>query len=337
MDENTSARNEFRRLGASGPAVFPLSLGCMGMSGVYGPSDAAESIATIHAALDAGVNLLDTGDFYGMGHNEILIGRALRERPGSRDKVLLSVKFGALRGPDSSWGGFDARPAAVKNFLAYTLNRLDVDHIDIYRPARLDPAVPIEDTIGAIAEMVQAGYVRAIGLSEVGPETIRRAQAVHPIVDLQIEYALVSRAPEEQIFPLLHELGIGVTAYGVLSRGLLSGSKPGAQGDYRAHLPRFTGENGERNRVLVEALEALAAEKGITPTQLAVAWVLAKDRMIVPVIGARTRAQLTESLGALQVSLTPEELARIEEAVPASAVAGTRYGAEQMRMLDSEK
>jgi aryl-alcohol dehydrogenase-like predicted oxidoreductase len=337
MEENTSAAHEFRHLGASGPAVFPLSLGCMGMSGVYGPSDAAESIATIHAALDAGINLLDTGDFYGMGHNEILIGRALRERPGSRDKVLLSVKFGALRGPDSSWGGFDARPGAVKNFLAYTLNRLGVDYIDIYRPARLDPAVPIEDTIGAIAEMVQAGYVRAIGLSEVGPETIRRAQAVHPIADLQIEYALVSRAPEEEIFPLLHELGIGVTAYGVLSRGMLSGSKVGAQGDYRAHLPRFSGENGERNRALVEALEALAAEKGITPTQLAIAWVLAKDRMIVPVIGARTRAQLTESLGALQVSLTPEELARIEEAVPASAVAGTRYGAEQMRMLDSER
>jgi aryl-alcohol dehydrogenase-like predicted oxidoreductase len=335
MNVNAPAHHEPRRLGASGPTVFPLSLGCMGMSGVYGPADEGESIATIHAALDAGVTLLDTGDFYGMGHNEMLIGRALRERPGSRDQALLSVKFGALRGPDNSWGGFDGRPAAVRNFLAYTLNRLGVDHIDIYRPARLDPNVPIEDTVGAIVEMIQAGYVRAIGLSEVGPETIRRAAAVHPIADLQIEYALVSRAPEETIFPVLRELGIAVTAYGVLSRGLLSGSKPTAQGDYRAHLPRFTGENAERNRAVVETLEALAAEKGVTPTQLAIAWVLAKDKMIVPVIGARTRKQLAESLGALQVSLTLDDLARIEGAIP--AVAGTRYGAEQMRMLDSER
>ncbi|HEY0513002.1 MAG TPA: aldo/keto reductase [Thermoanaerobaculia bacterium] len=323
-----------RRLGSSGPTVFPLALGCMGMSGMYGPADETESIATIHAALDHGVNLLDTGDFYGMGHNEMLIGRALRDR---RDQALLSVKFGALRGPDAAWIGFDARPAAVKTFLAYTLNRLGVDHIDIYRPARLDPAVPIEETIGAIAELIQAGYVRAVGLSEVGPETIRRAHAVHPIADLQIEYALITRGPEEQIFPLLRELGIGVTAYGVLSRGLLSGSKPAAKGDYRAHLPRFHGENGERNRALVEALDQLAAEKGVTPTQLAIAWVLAKDRIIIPTIGARTRTQLAESLGALQVELSPADLARIEEAVPASAVAGTRYGAEQMRALDSER
>ncbi len=334
MNVNSLTPSTFRHLGSFPPAIFPLSLGCMGMSGVYGPSDEAESIATIHAALDSGVNLLDTGDFYGMGHNEMLIGRALK---GRREEALLSVKFGALRGPDNSWGGFDGRPAAVKNFLAYTLNRLGVDHIDIYRPARLDPNVPIEDTIGAIADLIKAGYVRAIGLSEVGPETIRRAAAVHPIADLQIEYALVSRGPEEQIFPLLRELGIGVTAYGVLSRGLLSGSKPTGKGDYRAHLPRFTGENGERNRAVVETLEALAAEKGVSPTQLAIAWVLAKGDTIVPVIGARTRAQLDESLGALQVSLTLDDLVRIEGAIPASAVAGTRYGEEQMRMLDSEK
>jgi aryl-alcohol dehydrogenase-like predicted oxidoreductase len=325
---------EFRRLGSSGPSVFPLALGCMGMSGMYGPADEAESIATIHAALDHGINLLDTGDFYGMGHNEMLIGRALRDR---RDRALLSVKFGAQRAPDGSWIGFDARPAAVKNALAYSLTRLGVDHVDIYRPARLDPAVPIEETIGAIAEMVKAGYVRAIGLSEVGPETIRRAHAVHPIADLQIEYALISRGPEERIFPLLAELGIAVTAYGVLSRGLLSGSKPAEKGDFRAFLPRFKGENGERNRRLVEALERLAAEKGVSPTQLAIAWVLAKGESIVPVIGARTRAQLTESLGALGIDLSPEDLARIEETVPASAVAGTRYDAHQMRMLDSEK
>src|SRR5436305_11550257 len=323
-----------RQLGTAGPTVSSLALGCIGMSGMYGPSDEAESIATIHAALDHRINLLATGAFHGRGRNEMLIGRAPRDR---RDRALLSVKFGAQRGPDGSWAGFDGRPAAVKTSLAYTLNRLGVDHIDVYRPARLDPQVPIEETIGAIAELIQAGYVRAIGLSEVGPETIRRAAAVHPIADLQIEYALVSRGPEETIFPTLRELGIGVTAYGVLSRGLLSGSKPTAQGDYRAHLPRFTGENAERNRAVVETLEALAAEKGVSPTQLAIAWVLAKGENIVPVIGARTRAQLNESLEALQVSLTLDDLVRIEGAIPASAVAGTRYGEEQMRMLDSEK
>ena len=330
----TEPHSEFRRLGATGPTVFPLALGCMGMSGMYGHADESESIATIHAALDHGINLLDTGDFYGAGHNEMLIGRALRDR---RDQALLSVKFGALRAPDGSWLGFDARPAAVKNSLAYSLNRLGVDHVDIYRPARLDPAVPIEETIGAIADLVKAGYVRAIGLSEVGPETIRRAHAVHPICDLQIEYSLISRGPEEQIFPLLAGLGIGVTAYGVLSRGLLSGSRPAAQGDFRAHLPRFSGENRERNQRLVEALESLAADKGVRPAQLAIAWVLAKGGSLVPVVGARTRTQLAESLGALDVDLSPADLARIEEAVPASAVAGTRYDQNQMRMLDSER
>ena len=330
----TPAHNEIRRLGTTGPAVFPLALGCMGMSGMYGHAEESESIATLHAALDHGITLLDTGDFYGAGHNEMLIGRALRDR---RDQALLSVKFGALRAPDGSWLGFDARPAAVRNSLAYSLTRLGVDHVDVYRPARLDPAVPIEETVGAIADLVQAGYVRAIGLSEVGPETIRRAHAVHPICDLQIEYSLISRGPEEQIFPLLAELGIGVTAYGVLSRGLLSGSRPAAQGDFRAHLPRFSGENRERNQRLVEALEKLAAEKGVRPAQLAIAWVLAKGEHIVPVVGARTRTQLTESLGALGIELSPADLARIEEAVPASAIAGTRYDQNQMRMLDSER
>jgi aryl-alcohol dehydrogenase-like predicted oxidoreductase len=306
----------------------------MGMSGMYGPADEQESIATIHAALDAGITLLDTGDYYGAGHNELLIGRALKERPG---KALLSVKFGALRGPEGSWLGMDARPAALKNFLSYTLTRLGVDHIDIYRPGRLDPAVPIEETVGAIADLIKAGYVRAIGLSEVGPDTIRRAQAMHPISDLQIEYSLVSRGPEAAIFPVLAELGIGVTAYGVLSRGLLSGSTPASQRDLRAHLPRFTGENRERNARLVEALQSVAAEKGASATQLAIAWVLAKSPTIVPVIGARTKAQLTESLGALQVTLTPEDIARIEDAVPATAVAGSRYDERQMRVLDSER
>ena len=246
--ENSSAP---RPLGVTGPSVFPLALGCMGMSGMYGPADETESIATIHAALDQGIALVDTGDFYGMGHNEMLIGRALR---GRRDKALLSVKFGAMRGPDGSWIGYDARPAAVKNFLAYSLNRLGVDHIDIYRPARLDPKVPIQETVGAMAELVKAGYVRAIGLSEVGPETIRQAQAVHPICDLQIEYSLISRGPEEKIFPILQELGIGVTAYGVLSRGLLCGSRPAVSGDLRARFPRFLGANRERNQSIIDAL-----------------------------------------------------------------------------------
>src|SRR5580658_1513823 len=235
----TVTNTRYRKLGRTGPEVFPVGLGCMGMSGMYGAVDEAESLATIHAAIDAGVNLLDTGDFYGMGHNEMLIGRALHFQ---RDQVLLSVKFGAQRGPDGSWLGYDARPAAVKTALAYTLKRLGVTYIDIYRPARLDPSVPIEDTVGAIADMITAGYVRHIGLSEVGPETIRRAAAVHPVADLQIEYSLVSRGPELKIFAVLEELGIAVTAYGVLSRGLLSSSQPAAVGDFRARLPRFTGE-----------------------------------------------------------------------------------------------
>ncbi|HUM01444.1 MAG TPA: aldo/keto reductase [Thermoanaerobaculia bacterium] len=325
---------EFRRLGSSGPAVFPLGLGCMGMSGMYGPSDEAECVATLQAALDRGVNLIDTGDFYGMGHNEMLIGRALK---GRRDQALLSVKFGALRSPDGNWIGVDTRPVAVKNFLAHTLTRLGVDHVDVYRPTRLDPNVPIEETVGAIADLVKAGYVRAVGLSEVGAGTVRRAQAVHPITDLQIEYSLISRGPEERIFPALAELGVGVTAYGVLSRGLLSGSKPRGPADFRATLPRFTEENRGKNDRLVAALAAVAKEKGATPSQLAIAWALAKGRQIVPVVGARTRAQLAESLGALAIELTPADVARLEAAVPASAVAGTRYHAPQMRILDSEK
>jgi len=323
-----------RPLGSSGPRVFPIALGCMGMSGMYGPADESESLATIHAALDRGVTLLDTGDYYGAGHNELLIGRALRDR---RDKALVSVKFGALRSPEGGWVGIDTRPAAIQNFLGYTLVRLGLDHVDIYRPGRLDPAVPIEDTVGAIAELVKKGYVRAIGLSEVGPETIRRAQAVHPIADLQIEYALVSRGPEKAILPLLDGLGIGVTAYGVLSRGLLSGSRPSGPRDLRGYLPRFTPGNRATNDTLVAALARIAAEKGATPSQLAIAWVLAKGPSIVPLVGARTRKQLDESLGALDVKLSPQDVARLEAEVPATAVAGTRYDEHQMRVLDSER
>lgn len=326
--------NDARRLGAHGPAVFPIALGCMGMSGIYGPSEEEESIATIHEAVDRGISLIDTGDFYGMGHNEMLIGRALR---GRRDKVLLSVKFGALRAPDGSWSGYDARPAAMRNFLAYSLNRLGVDYIDIYRPARLDPKVPIEDTVGTIADLIKAGYVRYAGLSEVGPETIRKASSVHPICDLQIEYSLISRSPERKIYPVLKELGIGVTAYGVLSRGLLSGSVPAQPGDFRVHMPRFAGQNFSHNRLLADKLNQIAKEKGITAAQLAIAWVLAKNKSIIPVMGARTRKQLHESLAALDVELTKSEVARIEQEIPESEIAGTRYDKHHMSMLDSEQ
>jgi aryl-alcohol dehydrogenase-like predicted oxidoreductase len=321
-------------LGKTGPQIFPIALGCMGMSGVYGDSDERQSIATIHAALERGVDLIDTGDFYGAGHNELLIGRAIKDR---RDQAVLSVKFGALRAPGGGWGGFDGRPAAVRNFLTYTLTRLGVDHIDVYRPARLDPTVPIEDTVGAIADLIKAGYVRHVGLSEVGVETIRRAQAVHPICDLQIEYSLVSRGPEEKIFPALAELGIAATAYGVLSRGLLTGVRPTAAGDYRAHLPRFAPENLAANQKLVDALADLARKKGVRPAQLAIAWSRAKYPFVIPVMGARTTAQLEESLSSLAVTLTPAELSALEAAVAADKVAGNRYQPAQMKGLDSER
>jgi len=329
-----SDRTQPRQLGSTGPSVHPMALGCMGMSGMYGHSDEQESIATIQGALDRGINLFDTGDFYGMGHNEMLVGRALR---GRRHKALLSVKFGALRSPNGSWLGYDARPSAVRNFLAYSLKRLGGDYIDIYRPARLDPNVPIEDTIGSIADLVQAGYVRYAGLSEVGVETIRKAHSIHPICDLQIEYSLISRGPEAKIFPVLGELGIGVTAYGVLSRGLLSGSIPAERDDFRARMPRFAGANFIHNRRLVETLQRLSGAKGVSPSQLAIAWVLAKGKSIVPVIGARTRTQLEESVSAFRLDLSPEEVTRIEEAFPSSAVAGSRYDEHQLKMLDSER
>jgi len=334
----TKAGTDTRRLGRSGPSVFPLALGCMGMSGMYGPADEAESIATIHAALDAGVTLLDTGDFYGTGHNEMLIGRALRDR---RDRALVSVKFGGLRSPDGGWTGVDTRPIAMKNFLAYTLTRLGLDHVDIYRPARLDPQVPIEDTVGAIADMVTAGYVRAIGLSEVGVETIRRAHAVHPIADLQIEYSLISRGPETAILPALAELGIGVTAYGVLSRGLLSGhwnkDRSADEKGFRSRSPRFSGDNLDRNLALVDALRGIADAKGVSVAQAAIGWVLSRGADIVPVIGARKRDRLAEALGALDVAFSADELKRIEAAVPLGAAAGDRYDKWGMSMLDSEK
>jgi aryl-alcohol dehydrogenase-like predicted oxidoreductase len=329
------------QLGKTGPASSALGLGCMGMSGMYGPSDRAESIATIHAALEAGITLFDTGDFYGSGHNEILLGEALKSAPASRrEHAFISVKFGAMRDPAGGWTGYDARPAAVKNFLAYSLQRLGVDHIDIYRPARLDPNVPIEDTVGAIADMVQAGYVRHVGLSEVGAATIRKAASVTPICDLQIEYSLISRGIEDEILPTLRELGIGVTAYGVLSRGLISGhwqKDAAGKGDFRAMSPRFQGENVDRNLALVEALRKIAEVRGVSVAQIAIAWVAAQGDDIVPLVGARRRDRLTEALGALDVKLTGDDLAAIEQAVPKGAAAGERYAAAQMAHLDSEK
>lgn len=328
---------QHRQLGATGPHVSQLGLGCMGMSGIYGPSDRAESIATIHAALDAGINLLDTGDFYGVGHNEMLIAEALKGR--KREDVIISVKFGGLRDPSAGWTGFDGRPQAVKNFLAYSLERLGVDYIDIYRPARLDPNVPIEETVGAIADMIEAGFVKHIGLSEVGSATIKRAAAVHPIVDLQIEYSLISRGIEDGILDTCRELGIGITAYGVLSRGLISGhwSKGAADPtDFRTQGPRFQSENVDKNLALVDALKKIADGKGVSVAQIAIAWVAAQGEDIIPLVGARRRDRLTESLGALDIRLTREDLAAIEKAVPKGAASGTRYAAVQMAHLDSE-
>ena len=326
------------KLGRTGPAVGALGLGCMGMSpGIYGPSDEAEGIATIRAALDAGVTLIDTGDFYGMGHNEMLIRRALEGVP--RDRVVISVKFGGVRDPAGAFTGVDGRPQAVKNFLAYSLRRLGTDYIDIYRLTRLDPAVPIEDTIGAIADMIRAGYVRHVGLSEVGAETVRRAHAAHPVVDLQIEYSLMSRGIERKILPTTRELGIGITAYGVLSRGLLSGRLPaaGSKGDIRTvRMPRFQQGNVEQNLRLVEALRQIGLEKGATSAQLAVAWVRSRGDDILPVIGARRREQLKESLGAFDLRLDAADLARIDAVVSPDLIAGTRYDAPQMAHLDSE-
>jgi aryl-alcohol dehydrogenase-like predicted oxidoreductase len=328
---------QLTELGRGGPQVSGVGLGLMGMSGIYGPADEAESTATIRAALDAGITLLDTGDFYGMGHNELLLRDALRGV--DRSAVFIQVKFGAQRDPRGAIIGHDASPVAVKNSLAYSLTRLGTDYIDLYQPARLDPRVPIEETVGAIAEMIEAGYVRYLGLSEMGADTIRRAHEVYPVTALQIEYSLMSRGIEDRILPTVRELGIGVTAYGIMSRGLLSTDTARAvgPGDPRSRFPRFQGENLQRNLSLHAALEAIAVSHGMTTAQLAIAWVLSRGSDIVPLIGTKRQDRLAEALGALEVTLSPDELAAIEAAVPASGVAGDRYDPGQMAALDSER
>jgi len=327
---------ETTTLGRGGPVVSRAGLGLMGMSGIYGQADDRESLATIHAAVDAGITLLDTGDFYGMGHNELLLRDALRDIP--RESVFIQVKFGGQRDPSGAFIGHDASPSAVKNSLAYTLTRLGTDYIDLYQPARLDPRVPIEETVGAIAEMIKAGYVRYLGLSEMGADTIRRAHAAHPVAALQIEYSLMSRGIEARILPTVRELGISVTAYGILSRGLLSsGTARLAPGDPRARFPRFRDENHARNLELLAALEAIAEDRGVTAAQLAIAWVASRGDDIIPLIGTKRRDRLAEALKALDLTLSTDDLAAIEAAVPADAVAGDRYEASQVAALDSER
>jgi aryl-alcohol dehydrogenase-like predicted oxidoreductase len=322
------------RLGSD--EIAAAGLGCMAMSGGYGVPDESESVATIHAALDAGLSLIDTGDFYGMGHNEMLIGQALK---GRRQRAFISVKFGALRGPEGGWLGYDLRPAVVKNFLAYSLRRLKTDYIDLYQPARYDHMVPLEDTLGAIADLVRAGYVRHIGQSEVSARTLRRAAALHPIAALQIEYSLMSRGIEGEILPAARALGIPVVAYGVLSRGLISDAtlaNGAGAGEIRSRMPRFAAENFARNRALIEALGKIANARGASVAQLAFAWLRSRGDDIVPLIGARNRAQLADALAGLSLVLSQDELAAIEQAVPKDAAAGERYGPAQMKQLDSE-
>ncbi len=324
-------------LGRGGPVVSRAGLGLMGMSGIYGPADDAESIATIRAAVDAGITLLDTGDFYGMGHNELLLRDALR-RGIPRESVFIQVKFGGLRDPSGAFIGHDTSPAMAKNSLAYTLTRLGTEYVDLYQPARLDPRVPIEETVGAVADMIKAGYVRYLGLSEMGDQTIRRAHAVHPVSALQIEYSLMSRGIEAKILPTVRELGISVTAYGILSRGLLSsGTARLADGDPRARFPRFRAENHARNLELLAQLETIAEGRGVTAAQLAIAWVASRGDGIIPLIGTKRRDRLAEALAALALPLSQDELAVIEAAVPAGAVAGDRYEPAQVAALDSER
>ncbi len=323
------------QLGKLGPTVVVPGLGTMGMSDMYGTKETrndAESIETIKAALDMGINFLDTGDYYGMGHNELLIREALI---GRRDIPVISVKFGALRSPSGDWLGFDTRPEAVKTFAAYSLNRLGLDAIDIYQPGRIHPTIPIEDTVGAIADLVQQGKVKYVGLSEANPNIIRRAHAVHPITAVEVEYSLASRFIEKELLQVCRELGIGIVAYGVLSRGLLSGELTGrfSPSDFRAHAPRFTGENFEENKRKVGVLQTMAKDKGCTASQLALAWVMHQGNDILPLFGTTKKSRLKENIEAAEIHLTEEDLSTLDRNFPEGAFAGTRYAAQQMGMV----
>jgi aryl-alcohol dehydrogenase-like predicted oxidoreductase len=314
-----------RKLGTQGLVVSALGLGCMGMSEFYGPTDEAESIATIHRALELGVTFLDTADMYGMGHNEELVGRAIA---GRRDGVVLATKFGNVRHADGT-RSIDGRPEYVRSACEASLRRLGVEYIDLYYQHRVDPTVPIEETVGAMSELARAGKVRYLGLSEAAPATIRRAHAVHPISALQTEYSLWSRDPEDGILPTVRELGIGFVAYSPLGRGFLSGEITGvddlAPDDFRRNSPRFQGENFARNLKLVERVRELAASKGVTPSQLALAWLLHQGNDIVPIPGTKRRTYLEENVAAVDIKLTREDLARLDEVAPKGATAGARY------------
>ena len=317
---------ERRRLGGQGLEVSALGLGCMGMSEFYGPRDDDESVATIQRALDLGVTFLDTADMYGPFTNEQLVGRAIR---GRRDQVVLATKFGNQRNPDGSWVRINGTPGYVRSACDASLQRLGVDHVDLYYQHRVATPVPIEETVGAMAELMRQGKVRHLGLSEAAPATIRRAHAVHPISALQSEYSLWTRDVEVEVLPTVRELGIGFVPYSPLGRGFLTGRfrDPAdlPEGDIRRRNPRFQDENFRRNRALVAGVEALAREKGVTPAQLALAWVLAQGRDVVPIPGTKRRAYLEENIAAATLGLTPAEIARLEEAFPRGAAAGARY------------
>ncbi|MEM7709334.1 MAG: aldo/keto reductase [Pseudomonadota bacterium] len=329
---------QIRRLGARGPVTSPLGLGLMGMSDFYGPAEDAESLSTIHAAMEQGIVLFDTADFYGSGHNEMLLARALEWK---RDTAFIQVKFGVLRDPAGGFLGADWRPASIKNALAQTLRRLGTDHVDLYQPARVPHDVPVEDWMGALVECVEAGWVRHIGLSEASGKTIRAAHAIHPITAVQQEWSLMSRSVEGSVLAACRDLGIGITAYGVLSRGLLSGhmgaDAMAGRREFRAMAPRFQGDAFRKNLALTDALAALAQARGCTTAQLAIAWALHRGDDVVPLVGARRRDRLAEAIGALDIHLTQHDLVEIESAVPAAEVRGTRYDARGMAMLDSER
>ncbi len=323
-----------RALGKSGPAVSALGLGCMGMSDVYGPGDERESIATIHRAIDRGVDFLDTSDIYGLGRNEDLVGRAIRDR---RDRVFLATKFGILRGSDGSWEGVNGRPDYVRSACEASLRRLKVERIDLYYQHRVDPDVPIEETVGAMADLVREGKVGHLGLSEAAPQTIRRAHAVHPVAALQSEYSLWTRDHEDGTLPACRELGIGFVAFSPLGRGFFTGRVRSradlAEGDYRHRSPRFQGGNLRRNIALLRRVEEMALRKGCSPAQFALAWLLSRGEDVIPIPGTKRRERLEENLGSLAIELTPEEVTEIDAAFPPGAAAGMRYPEDAMRAV----